>query len=350
MFSAGSAFSTINDKDLRTLEKIVKGQCDIEALKIPDGVATDWYPLGFTECFKRQSRSLQAELVIACDLPALPAAVEFAHRTRAKLIYDAHEMYPFQKEFSERQKLVLAYYEAKLLPRVDVCVTVSDRIVEFMKNVYGKHLPIYCINNCADFVDGNGVKRVLREKCGINSTDPVFLYHGGFSEGRMLKELGEAFLSSSVMKESYLVYLGSGQLNSELRTLAKTSKGKIFVLDAVAQEDLPGYICDADFVTILYPALDENTKNAFPNKLGDCITLGVPFFGSSEMLTLHDVAERFSIGYVGLARTREQISRELTAAISWRANNKNFDFQGARGALGWGAQRKQFESLVLSLF
>lgn len=317
-------------------------------LKLGRMTAEDFNPLPFTELFENVLSDLETpHLLIACDLPSLPAAVTFKSQRGCKLLYDAHEFYPFQKEFTRRQKLHLAQEESICLRSVDAITTVSDLIVESYMAIYGKNSE--CINNAPKFIEtvsGPGLTKFASQL----ANKVVLLYHGGFSKGRQLVELADAFRKLNI-DSTAMVYVGEGELKNTFLEIQTKSKN-FHVMDSVPQEHVPSLIRDADLLVISYPALDENTRRAYPNKLGDAIELGVPIIGNADMRNLASICERFGIGFCGPMHSNDSIQKTLMEGLAWYNQNSHDlpeRFESARAALGWSEQIRKFRSLTHDL-
>ncbi len=306
-------------------------------------------PLPFNELFDKYLAKLDTpDLLIACDLPALPAAVKYRQTRGCKLIYDAHELYPFQKEFTRRQKLYLAQEEAISLRSVDHVITVSDSIVDYFQQIYG--VQATCVNNAPSF---ETLPDTLGEivKLPTNEGQITLLYHGGFSRGRQLLELAQAFKKMN-RADVAIIYIGAGELRPDLEKLASTTPN-FYILDSIPQEAIPALLRSVDLITISYPALDENTRGAFPNKLGDAIQLGVPIIGNSEMENLAKICGLYGIGFCGKMNDIDAICDTLEKGVNWYKSLTKSDlaqyFDKARADLGWESQIIKFDRVVRNL-
>lgn len=341
-------FSTIQPQDFELLRS-----GDITKLRnyeLPQISSQDWYPVDMTTTFLRGVEKLDLKdlaFVMACDLPALNAAKTIAERNECYLVYDAHELYPFQKEFSYRQKMFLAVTESILFNSIDFCMIASPGSAEFLKKTYKHSCEIICVNNSTFFENPNQDK-VLRKRLNIPEKDIVFLYHGGFSPGRNLEEAAAAFAKLNT-KDMHLVFLGEGPLHSILKNYA-SNQAHIYILDSVDQEELPSYVKDANFILVTYPAFDFNTQFAFPNKLGDAICLKVPFLANRMIETFAQISKKYNIGFVGEMTNLESMKNCFIDAGNWIRLNPEMNFSTAQEDLGWNGQLDKFDRSLERMF
>jgi glycosyltransferase involved in cell wall biosynthesis len=338
----------LRPEEINHLKRIYKGS--IKTIPLGPLTPEEFDPLPFNDLFEVYLDKLATpDLLVACDLPSLPAAVKFKRSRGCKLLYDAHELYPFQKEFTRRQKLYLAQEEAAALRDVDHVITVSDSIVDYFNQIYG--VQATCINNAPSF---DSPPDAFRDLVKLPQLDGkvTLLYHGGFSKGRQLLELAQAFKTLAIADVA-MVYIGAGELKPALQDLAARTPN-LYILDAIPQEAIPALLQSVDLITVSYPALDENTRGAFPNKLGDAIQLGVPIIGNSEMQNLTKICTQYEIGHCGKMNDVESIRQTLSDGITWYKSKSKQDlvrqFEQARSDLGWESQIKKFDKVIQSLF
>ena len=97
----------------------------------------------------REAAREPADLVIAHNLPALPAAARAAERLGARLAFDAEDLHvgelPDAPEFASQRALVTEV-DAHYLPRCDVLVASSDGIADELVRRYGVPRPTVVFN------------------------------------------------------------------------------------------------------------------------------------------------------------------------------------------------------------
>src|SRR5262249_37083042 len=99
----------------------------------------------FTHCFLEPALQLCADVYVAHDLPVLPAAVEAAKRVGAKVVYDAHELYPDQ-EFARLLRRRWRAVERFYICGADAVTTVNPAIAADLEARYGVARPLELYN------------------------------------------------------------------------------------------------------------------------------------------------------------------------------------------------------------
>ena len=124
------------------------------------------------------------DVVHANDLETLPAGWALARRARARLIYDAHELYTESEPDPPRiHRAALAILERLLAKRASAVVTVSDDIAdELFKRRRLRTRPTVVLN-CPE-----------REDVVVAPHEPPLraIYQAGAGSGRRLEDLFEA--------------------------------------------------------------------------------------------------------------------------------------------------------------
>jgi glycosyltransferase involved in cell wall biosynthesis len=117
----------------------------------------------------------------------------------------------------------------------------------------------------------------LREATGVPVSQPLILYHGGFSRNRGIAELAEALLVPG-LESAHLALMGYGPARQGLEVLARDPRfrGRLHVLDAVPPGELPEWVAGADADVIPYQRLNLNYWLCTPNKLWESLSVGVP--------------------------------------------------------------------------
>lgn len=307
----------------------------------------EWYPLPFTQALLDAANDLPAQVILAADLTTLPASLELAGRFGSLILYDAHELYSEQVTFSQRQRKLLKYHEGRGLRQVFIAYTVSDAFAGLMQEAYGLVARPRVLTNAPDFVPRSrrsGEVGPLRKAAGLDAGTHVLLFHGGFSPHRNIETLARGFIAAD-LPNVHLVFLGYGDRSLvELASTEEGAKKRISILDAVPAAELDQWVGDADHVVIPYPAVDLNTTWCSPNKLYDCIALGVPLIVNRELRNVSDIIAQYGIGLSLDMSTPERLAEDFRAAFSEPL--LPVDFSAVREKLGWQAQRRTLESWI----
>jgi len=244
-------------------------------------------PLPFDDCFYAAAKAWPADLVIAHDLPALPAGVRVAAEWNVPLVYDAHELYYEQKAFSRRQKGMMRRVESELIHKCSATFTVNDSIAEEMARRYGCRKPGVLLNALdptpegADIGSPNEGTGLLREHLQLEPDRPLLLFQGGLLANRNLENLVRA-MAHVKNQRCLMVFMGNGPLREPLESMAKNMgiAGRMRFVPAVPPSELLAWTRSADLGVIPYPPVDLNTRFCTPNKLFEYIQAGVPILAN----------------------------------------------------------------------
>ena len=279
---------------------------------------------------------LRPNLIHANDLDTLPIGAIASKISKAKLVYDAHELWAHAgRDVGSIGKNVATRLERRLVHAADVTVTVSESLAEFIANEYSIPKPTV-VMNAAPFVDvSNKTPESWRHQFAGKQ---VALFHGRYVEGRGLEEM--VLAANYLPKHIVMVMRGYGPLEENLKQLVldhKLSEQVVFI-PPVDMFDLVSKAVGADVgIFPSDPALMSKLFAA-PNKIFEYMMAGVPCVGADTP----DV-RRILLGYnvgcvfhakspthlaeviIDMLKDEEQLLRMKTNAF---AHAKNFAWEG----------------------
>lgn len=212
------------------------------------------------------------------DLTGLLAAAR-AHRARPGiLVYDSHELFMeagTATRLPRPARWLIRALERRLARRSDLVITVNESIAERLAHRYGLARPVV-VMNCppVDPVPPSRADSPLRTLLGLDGR-PILLHHGGLTAGRGILATVDALehLPASVS----LVVLGDGDLVPAIRERsARLPAGRLVHHPSVPVDELPGWVAGADVGVIAFEPVEANNVLATPNKLFECLAVGVP--------------------------------------------------------------------------
>jgi len=239
-------------------------------------------PLLYWDWYKRvysAGRSSPADVYHAHDLNTLPVATALARATGARLVFDAHELYPELSTLSRRERFVWRIAERWLVRRADRVLTVCQSIADEIERRSRVPRPLI-VHNCPKV--GNGVAATtpsLERKLGLAADTRIVLYQGGFAPNRGLCELVAA---SAWFDDAVLVLMGWGRLEEELRRQVAVDRldDQVVFTEPVPRAELLEYTAGADVGVIPYLPIGLNNRYSTPNKLFEYMAAGVPIVAS----------------------------------------------------------------------
>lgn len=302
----------------------------------------------YQKLFMPTARRFQVDVILAADLPMLPVAAEVAVQSKAKLIYDSHELY-CEQEFSAQEKKKWQVIEKKYIGACDAVITINESIASELKKRYS--LPkVHVILN-ADKVASHKPERkdLIRSQLSLGKNQRIVLFQGGFSADRNLENLVLAM--QHVANDIVLVMLGDGVLKKRLKRLAdKHCPGRVIFIPAVPQDELLDYTASADLGLIPYQANCLNNYLCTPNKLFEFIAAGLPIL-ASDLPELRRFVKEKEIGEVADLSRPEAIAKEINKCFSdsnrldqWRRAS-----EVVRKEINWETEGKKFLSICESV-
>lgn len=251
----------------------------------------------YQELFYGIVHGLNADVIVAHDLPMLPVAARLAQEKSCRLIYDSHELF-CEQELADWEKRKWQEIEARHIRKCDAVITVNPSIagelerrydIDNVNVIYNAERPHQC----------SQPERIFHLKFGLDNQKKVLLLQGALSDGRHIEELVAA-MDEVTNSEVVLVLLGDGIMRSRLSRIVRKKKLEARVLfhPSVPQSELLRYTTCADVGIIPYNATCLNNLYCTPNKLFEFIAAGVPVI-STDLPELRALVGDTSAGLVG---------------------------------------------------
>ena len=231
------------------------------------------------------------DLVWANDYSTLFPALRVAHETRAKLIYDSHEIwletvnqfFPTDAPTPKRQifRVIIAVCRAignreepRMAARADAIVTANESFAEVLSNRLGRS-EIGVILNTPERTELRPCDRI-RIALGIAAADRIVLYQGGMSPGRGLSQLiaSARYFSDGVK----LVLLGGGMSEPALRRATREAglEDRVLFARTVPQSELHEWTMSADLGVLILEPINLSKRLALANKIFEYMAAGIP--------------------------------------------------------------------------
>jgi len=279
---------------------------------------------------------LRGDLYYPNDLDRLLAGYLLAKLHRAKLIYDANELYPDLVEDSPGlYRFLLEKLEGFLARRSDAVITVNDSIAEILQDRYRLRRKPIVILNCPPFqlVPGR-----------INASHPPYkvLYHGLYLPGRNLEGL---VLSMQYVENALLYLRGYGILEEALKKIVDQNKlqDKVAFLAPVPMNEMVQKAAEFDIGIIPYPGNPLNLNSYFcaPNKVFEYMMAGLAL-AVSDLPELRKIVDQYEVGIIfdpddpyDIARslaelTEESLQRMQANALAAARETFNFEHEAEK--------------------
>lgn len=221
----------------------------------------------------------QPDIIHANDLDTLPAAYVAARWCRARLVYDAHELWSDMggSRAGRLGKVLALHAERFLSRRADAVITVSAYRGQAMVKALGIPEPVVVMNTPYYVPPERLVPGAWLEEFAGKQ---VVLYQGRYTDGMGLTEAIQAakYLPSHVV----LAFRGYGPFEDTMRQLIAQEglTKRVILLPPVPMNDLVHSAVGVDLGLVVYNPVNLNNLYAAPNKLFEFIMAGVPCVGS----------------------------------------------------------------------
>ncbi|MFA5891461.1 MAG: glycosyltransferase [Actinomycetota bacterium] len=220
----------------------------------------------------------RADVYHAHDLNTLAAASWAARLRRARLVYDSHEIAPEQENIVDPAGT--AKLERRLIARADAIIHTTPMRAKWAADEYGIPMPVVVRNvpNLRTRVE----PIALAEHFGFPEGSKVLLHQGGMQPNRGIEVL---IRSVALMDERFtLALVGPGRLRPTLEGLVAelNLQNRVRFHGPVPHEELLRFVAGAwcGFSLLLDTCL--NHRWSLPNKLFECVAVGVPVIVSDN--------------------------------------------------------------------
>lgn len=282
------------------------------------------------------------EIIHAHDIETLPAAWLASKFSKAKLIYDAHEISTSREGFQSMRKWI-GWIEKKLMPRADATITTTEMRAKFFSRAYGIPRPIV-LQNRPSYYELIPSKRI-RDELSLNESWPIVVYQGGFQAGRGLDMFVRA---AQVIQNVYFVLIGSGRLEDKLKKLVSELgvSHKVKFIPMVPLLELPDYTGSADIGVQPLQNTCLNHYSTDSNKLFEYVLAGLPVI-ATNFPEISKIVNQYQVGLLtddnleGLTSVIKKLVNEPQLREKYKENALK-----ARRELCWESQ----ETYLLDLY
>jgi glycosyltransferase involved in cell wall biosynthesis len=212
-------------------------------------------------------RTGPVDVVHANDFDTLPAGWLVARRRRARLVYDAHELYADQEPEAPRLYRALVRAAERLLARrADAVVTVSDPIAEELhRTLRLRRIPLVVLN-CPPRTE---VKEAPAADGRVRA-----IYQGAMGPGRRLEDLLSAAASAEPVHLT--IRLANADLEALRAEVLEQGLGqRVEVVEPVEPDRLVEALAEFHVGLVINRPLTRNDELVFPNKLFEYLMAGL---------------------------------------------------------------------------
>ncbi len=296
-----------------------------------------WYRLGI---LKKHLTEEQYDLIIVEDLFFLPLVI--AHKKKAKILFDAREYYPRQKEHS----LAFNIFEKPL--RTHICMRylrLCDKVITVSKGLHDEYKREF-------YLDSEIIRSTPRFFPTIFPLSPraqtlKIVHHGAAKENRQIENMIELFshLDKRFTLDLYLI--GNPQYVLFLKRYAEKYPNVTFP-NPVEYDQIIPMLQNYDIGLFFYQPTSFNLKHCLPNKLFECIQarLMIAIGPSPDMA---DIVRDFNCGIISKNFEIAELSRELNSLSIPQVMQYKRNSNAAAKALNWEQEGEKLRNIITNL-
>ena len=255
----------------------------------------------------RAARSIQADVYHAHDLNTLEPAVAAARIHEARIVYDAHELWPDLTGLGRGERARWRRAEHRLIHEADLVIVPSQSRGEELVRRYGIAMPAV-VMNCPPAPNEPPDPGASRLAALRRRGETLVVYAGGFSPNRGLENVVR---SIDLVEGLRLVMLGWGPLEGALRRLASE---KVLFEAPVEPDAVVPTLAGAHIGLVSYLPIGRNNELAAPNKLFEYLHAGLAVAGS-DLPDIRRIVEEHSIGELFDASSPDSIAQALSRMV-----------------------------------
>lgn len=299
----------------------------------------------------RRITQLRPAVVHAHDVDALIPGYVAARLTRAKLVYDAHELW------AERQHNIIRHawlrrmvvgFERTLSRRAHAVITVNRFLANYLAERHKLPMPTVLMH-CQEsqLIERNDV---LRQEFKIPRNQRIVIYAGLVKPGRGLDMLIRA---APYVDDAVIVFMGPEHIRGQLERLARELDvhNRVFFRKPVPTEEVQRYIASADLGVTATQNIDLSYFYASENKLFHYIAAGIPA-AVSDHPEKRRIVESYGVGAVFDETDPQDIARVINGLLNDEETYRDMCQRAraaARDTLNWRVESRKLLSLYARL-
>jgi glycosyltransferase involved in cell wall biosynthesis len=269
------------------------------------------------------------------SLSVLPLGAVFRAFLGSRVVYDTHELETETQTSTGLRKWLAKKLERALIGKTEAVIVVSESIAKWYRDTY-RHPEVHVVRNVPDRRTGAATGGdVLRNACGVDRKDLLFICQGMLDDGRGIPLILDAFARQS--GDRHVVFLGYGPMTDLVKEYAARHQNVHFH-PAVPPHELLDYTSGADVGISLIENTSLSYYYSLPNKVFESIAAGVPVIVSDfpEMARLVDSVgcgwkcsvDAQSLGTLVSSLTPGDIAAHAASAVhagkmlDWRAEER----------------------------
>jgi glycosyltransferase involved in cell wall biosynthesis len=306
-------------------------------------------PTRYRQIERRMARAaieFNADLYWANDVQTLRPAAAAARATGGRVVYDAHEVVWDVPTVSWFRHRVWAVIVRTQIPKMDRVFTVCDPIADLMAKRYRIPRPTVILN--APRLEMTSAAP-SHEDSPLNAYrkpgERIVLFHGYLAPWRGIEQL---IAATALLPQEYrLVILGHGTFRTTLEEQVNRSRlgDRVTFVESVPPADLPSWVIGADVGTIPIQNRGRSFQYTTPNKLFECLHVGLPLV-VNDLPEIRKVVDEVDFGIVTDCSDPAAIAKAIEEILSDPARYQQMRLRARAAAPRYSWERS--EEAILS--
>ena len=298
-----------------------------------------------SRAFERAARAVRADAYHAHDLNMLPAAIRAARAHRARVVYDAHELYPEMNGLAPAERVIWRAIESRSIRRADEVITVNGSVADELALRYGIPRPTVVMNVPEPSPGGD-----VEVPDALRAGGTIILSLGGVTTGRGLEQSVDALRSC----EGTLVLLGPVRepFAEALRERARAVgvEDRVVFAGSVPPEHVVAAASTASVGLCTIRNVSRSYYLSLPNKLFEYLHAGVPVV-ASDFPEIARIVRTYDAGELCDPEDPASIARAITRVVSDPSRHAQLraNARRAAGDVTWQAQADSLLELYARL-
>jgi glycosyltransferase involved in cell wall biosynthesis len=262
--------------------------------------------------------NFKPSIVHCSDYIFLPLAVTIKFLTKAKIIYDVHELESQTNSISKLTSSYVLSLEKLVWPSIDLSLHVSESIRDWYLENVGAHSSEIIFNSPV-------IKRLepkssyFRDVYKIPSDVKIFLYLGILGRGRGIETALKIF--STLESSAAIIFMGQGDREEQIKDFSKKFSN-IFIHSPVLHDDIASVASSADFGYCVIENASLSDYFCLPNKLFEYAFSGIPVL-ASKFPDISKVVDGFNLGIL-TDIDEKSIRKGIKELVDSEGNHKFF--------------------------
>lgn len=240
----------------------------------------------------------QASAYFVHYFDSAPALAWVNRRSKAPIIYDAHDCHVKVKqdsELNERERSLIKPLHKKLeafcISHASAVVTVCDGVARLQKEIFG--CDAHVLRNCHDARLDRYAGLPLKQKLGLPSDVFLVVVVGTAKKGMAFEATLHAL--QRLPSHVHLAFLGNGYGNFLQGPMYESVRERVHLPGAVKPHEVVPCISDADAALLLYYNHSDNYLYSLPNGFFQSLSAGLPLL-YPELPEIARLASQYRLG------------------------------------------------------